>query len=84
VAPVNDSADILADEHLLARGELVTIPDEIRGMLTLLAPPARIDGWRRTARETGFTVGRHNDEIYRGWLGMPQERLASLIAEGVI
>jgi crotonobetainyl-CoA:carnitine CoA-transferase CaiB-like acyl-CoA transferase len=84
VAPVNDSGDILEDEHLRARGDLIRITDELRGVFTLLAPPARLDGWRREPRQTGFSVGRHNDVVYGEWLGMPSDELAVLRDGGVI
>jgi formyl-CoA transferase len=84
VAPVNDSADILQDEHLRARGDLLEVTDEVRGKLTLLAPPARIDGWRRIPRQTGFTVGQHNRQVYLGALGMSEESFDELTADGVI
>lgn len=84
VAPVNDSADILGDSHLLERGSVVTLAADVAGEVRLLAPPAGLDGWRRQPSAAGFAIGRHNESVFGDWLGLSPGELAELAEAGVI
>ncbi|TGD76053.1 CoA transferase [Mangrovimicrobium sediminis] len=83
VGPINSIADIMADEHFIARGmfENVTIdgePLKIPAIAPrLMTTPGRTD-W------PGGAVGSHNTEILQGLLGLSDEALQALRAEGVI
>ena len=84
IAPVNDADDLMNDAHLNERGHLVVIDDAGLGPLTVLGSPVRIDGWRRHPHATGFALGAHNHEVYGSLLGIPDEELTELGADGVI
>jgi len=77
-------ADIFADPHVAARGDIETVEDPVLG-------PVRMQGvypsFSRTpgAIQAGAPrLGAHNDEVYRGLLGLSAEELDALRAERVI
>jgi crotonobetainyl-CoA:carnitine CoA-transferase CaiB-like acyl-CoA transferase len=85
VAPVNDASDILADENLVAREDLVDVYDAgVEHPLTIVASPIELDGGRNPPKSTGFNIGEHNREIYGGMLGLTDEELDNLKGRGVI
>jgi crotonobetainyl-CoA:carnitine CoA-transferase CaiB-like acyl-CoA transferase len=85
IAPVNDAADILADENLAERGDLVNVYDATTERpLTIVASPIELDGERNPAKPTGFTVGEHNREVFGDLLGLTDEELDNLKGSGVI
>lgn len=82
--PIYSIADIVRDEHYIARGmfeevdlgdgDKVKIPSVVP---KLTATPGGTD-W------PGPPLGAHNDEIYRGLLGMSEDELRRLQEAGVI
>jgi formyl-CoA transferase len=77
-------ADIFADPHVAARGDIVSVDDPVIG-------PVRMQGvYPRFARTPGAVrrgaprLGEHNDEIYGGLLGLGAEERAELARAGVI
>ncbi|MGE5504719.1 MAG: CaiB/BaiF CoA transferase family protein [Actinomycetota bacterium] len=83
-APLNDIADIFADPHFAARGNLVTVADEALGEVvvpgvvpTLSETPGRI-------AHLGPRLGDGNARVYGGLLGLGEDEMAELAAEGVI
>jgi crotonobetainyl-CoA:carnitine CoA-transferase CaiB-like acyl-CoA transferase len=77
-------ADIFADPHVAARGDIETVDDPTIG-------PVRMQGvYPRFSRTPGGVqrgapqLGAHNDDVYRGLLGLGPDELAALRAEGVI
>jgi crotonobetainyl-CoA:carnitine CoA-transferase CaiB-like acyl-CoA transferase len=83
-APVNDVAALFADPHVQARHSLETVEDPVLGPLRFVAPAPRLEGSPARIRSTGPALGAHNDEIYRGELGLRAEELVELRAAGVI
>jgi crotonobetainyl-CoA:carnitine CoA-transferase CaiB-like acyl-CoA transferase len=83
--PIYNAAGILADEHVLARGSVVTISDPDLGELVMQAPTPRMT---RTPGEIAFAgrtiPGADNDHIFKGFLGLSDADLASLSEEAVI
>jgi len=85
VAPVNDASDLLADENLIAREDLVDVYDAQLGHpITVVASPIELDGERKPPKSTGFNIGEHNREIYGDLLGLTDEELDTLKGRGVI
>jgi benzylsuccinate CoA-transferase BbsE subunit len=82
--PVNQAADVVADEHLAERGFFVDVDHGDAGTLRYPGPPVRysVSPWRIKARAP--RVGEHNTEILGGDLGLSAAELASLVREGVI
>jgi crotonobetainyl-CoA:carnitine CoA-transferase CaiB-like acyl-CoA transferase len=84
-AIVNSIADIFDDPHIAARENITHIADErVGGALAvpnilpkLSATPGRI-------AHLGPDLGAHNDEVYRGLLGMSDDELAKLKEQGII
>jgi crotonobetainyl-CoA:carnitine CoA-transferase CaiB-like acyl-CoA transferase len=82
--PINSIADIARDPHYLARQmfETVQLPDGRSLKIPTTVPklsetPARTE-W------IGPALGAHNDEIYRGLLGLTREELDELRASKLI
>ena len=83
-APIYDARQLLADEHLRARGSFIQVDDPDFGRATVQGPvvvmsetPGRVD-------HLGRGLGQDNDAIYGGLLGIDAERLDALRAVGTI
>lgn len=83
-APVYDAAQLLADEHLQARGTYVTVDDPDLGPMTVQAPVAQLTETPGRVDHLGRALGADNAAVYGGILGLDDDRLAALQAEGVI
>ena len=84
IAPVNDVAQFMADPHVQARQDIISIPDQELGQVkmqnvfpSLSRTPGRI-------KHAGPAKGAHNDEILRGELNIDEAELARLRSEGVV
>lgn len=84
VAPVNSLADLAADPHVAARGDFVTVDDPELGPLRMVAPTPRLSATPGEIRWAGPSLGAHNDEVYREWLGLDPDELDRLRGAGVI
>jgi crotonobetainyl-CoA:carnitine CoA-transferase CaiB-like acyl-CoA transferase len=83
-APVYDAAQLLADEHLQARGTFVTVDDPDLGPMTVQGPVAQLTETPGRIEHLGRALGADNDAIFGDLLGVPADRLATLRAKGVI
>lgn len=79
-APVYDAAQLLADEHLRARGSFVHVDDPDLGPMTVQAPVARLSETPGEISHLGRALGADNDEVLGGLLGVDAERRAALRA----
>jgi len=77
-------ADIFADPHIAARGDIETVDDPVIG-------PVRMQGvYPRFSRTPGAVargaprLGAHNEEVYGGLLGLTTEELEALKRDAVI
>ncbi len=84
VGTAYSAADILADPHFAARGDLVTIDDPVAGPHQQQAPFPRLDGRRPTPPRPAPLLGEHNDEVWRGLVGLSGEELEGYRSAGVI
>ncbi len=84
VAPVNSLADLVADPHVVARGDFVEVPDPDLGPVRMLAPLPRLSATPAAIRWAGPALGAHNDDVYRDWLGLDADDLRNLRDEGAI
>jgi crotonobetainyl-CoA:carnitine CoA-transferase CaiB-like acyl-CoA transferase len=82
--PVLDIAAIFADPHYQARENIVEVPDDELGTIRMPGVVPRFSRSRADVRFPGGAPGQHNDEIYRGLLGLPEDELEALRSEGVI
>jgi crotonobetainyl-CoA:carnitine CoA-transferase CaiB-like acyl-CoA transferase len=83
-APVYDARQLLADEHLRARGTFVAVDDPDLGAVTVQAPIAMLSETPGRVAHLGPRLGADNDAVYAGLLGMDAERLRALHAAGTI
>ncbi|BBZ17408.1 hypothetical protein MGAD_17430 [Mycolicibacterium gadium] len=83
-APVYDAAQLLADEHLRARGVFVSVDDPDLGEMTVQAPVARLSETPGRIDHLGRALGADNDAVYRDLLGLDGDRLADLRSAGTI
>jgi crotonobetainyl-CoA:carnitine CoA-transferase CaiB-like acyl-CoA transferase len=83
-APVYDAQQLLADEHLRARGSFLEVEDPDLGAMTVQAPVARLSETPARVEYLGRSLGADNDAVYGGLLGLDEERRAALRAAGTI
>jgi crotonobetainyl-CoA:carnitine CoA-transferase CaiB-like acyl-CoA transferase len=83
-SPVYDAKQLLADEHLRARGTYVRVDDDDFGPVTVQAPVAVLSETPGRIGHLGRALGADNAEVYSGLLGLDPDRLADLRAAGVI
>ncbi len=84
VGTAYSAADMVADPHFAARGDLVTVDDPIAGPHLQQAPFPRIDRAKPVAPSPAPTLGQHNDEVWGDLVGVAPDELAQLRADGVI
>jgi crotonobetainyl-CoA:carnitine CoA-transferase CaiB-like acyl-CoA transferase len=83
-APVYDAEQLLADEHLQARGTYVTVDDDEFGPVTVQAPVAQLSATPGRIDHLGRPLGADNDAVFGELLGLDAERRAELRAASVI
>jgi crotonobetainyl-CoA:carnitine CoA-transferase CaiB-like acyl-CoA transferase len=77
-------ADIVVDEHYLARGDVITIDDPTLGPLRMPGIVPKFSGFSHQVRHAGRSIGADNAEVYGKILGLDESRLAELRESGVI
>jgi len=77
-------ADIFADPHVQARGDIEGVDDPTIGPVRMQGVYPRFSRTPGAIRRGAPRLGEHNDEIYRGLLGLDEAELARLRAERVI
>lgn len=83
-APIYDAEQLLADEHLRARGSFLAVDDPDLGAVTVQAPVAQLTETPGEVRHLGRSLGADNDAVYGDLLGVDSDRLAMLRESGVI
>jgi crotonobetainyl-CoA:carnitine CoA-transferase CaiB-like acyl-CoA transferase len=83
-APVYDAAQLMADEHLRARGTFVTVEDPDLGAMTVQAPVAVMSETPGRVAHLGRALGADNEAVFAGLLGLTQQQIAALKASGTI
>lgn len=83
-APVYDAAQLLADEHMTARNVFTQVPDPDLGAMRVQAPVARMSECEGRIDHLGPSLGQHNSEVYGSLLGLDDDELAMLRADGVL
>ncbi len=84
VAAAYSSADIFADEHMAARGDLVTIDDPVAGAHRQQAPTPRFVGSPVEAPRPAPRLGEHNRDVWCDLVGLSPDELETLQGEGII
>jgi crotonobetainyl-CoA:carnitine CoA-transferase CaiB-like acyl-CoA transferase len=83
-APVYDAPQLLADEHLAARGTFVRVEDPDLGPMTVQSPVALMTETPGRIDHLGRALGADNDAVYGDLLGIDPDRRAALRAANVI
>jgi crotonobetainyl-CoA:carnitine CoA-transferase CaiB-like acyl-CoA transferase len=84
VASAYSAADIAADAHMAARGDLVAVDDPVLGPLRQQAPFPRFVGASLPTPAGAPRLGEHTREVLGGILGLSDAELDALASEGVI
>jgi crotonobetainyl-CoA:carnitine CoA-transferase CaiB-like acyl-CoA transferase len=82
--PINNIADIFRDPQFAARGNLLRVVDDRVGEITIPNVVPLLSRTPGHVTHLGPELGAHNDEIYRGLLGLQAGDLAALRKDGVI
>lgn len=77
-------ADMLEDEHMKARGNIVNMPHPMFGQVPMPSVVPALGETPGSIRWIGPDLGQHTEEILRDRLGYDQERVAALRAAGVL
>ena len=80
---VLDSGEVLANEHLRARGMVVDVEHPGRGRFPMLGNPVQLSA-SPTQVERAPLLGEHNADVYGGLLGLSADDLAELRRDGAI
>jgi crotonobetainyl-CoA:carnitine CoA-transferase CaiB-like acyl-CoA transferase len=77
--------DIFEDPQVRARGNVMTLPSPLGGLLHMAGVVPRLSVTPGEVRHAGpLQVGQDNEEIYGGRLGLSREDLAGLRSRGVV
>jgi formyl-CoA transferase len=84
IGPVFDIAQIFENPQYQARESIVTVCDEELGPIKMQGVFPKLGLTPGRVRWSGPSLGRHNRDIYGGQLGLNEQELEGLRAEGVI
>jgi crotonobetainyl-CoA:carnitine CoA-transferase CaiB-like acyl-CoA transferase len=84
VGTAYSAADIFADPHMAARGDLVTVDDTVIGPVRQQAPFPRLGDNQPTAPSGAPRLGEHNNEVWCDLVGLSEDDLGSYEEKGVI
>jgi formyl-CoA transferase len=76
--------DMLSDPHFAAREAIVRLVHPELGDLPMQGVFPRLSSTPGRVRHVGPELGEHNDEVYRGLLGLGDGEMEELTAGGVI
>jgi formyl-CoA transferase len=80
---VMDTGDLLANEHLRARGMVAEIDHPLRGKFEMPGMPIKMGGAPDVAIKAAPLLGEHTDEVLRE-IGVSSEDIADLRAKAVV
>ncbi len=84
VATAYTAADVFADPHMAARGDLVAVDDPVAGPLRQQAPFPRFVGKEVPVPSGAPRLGEHTDEVLADLLDLDAAEIALLHQEAVI
>jgi crotonobetainyl-CoA:carnitine CoA-transferase CaiB-like acyl-CoA transferase len=82
--PVYSIDEIFEDPQYAARGNILKMKDERVGELSIPNLVPRLSDTPGRVNSLGPALGQHNDEVFKGLLGMSDEEISRLDAAGVI
>ncbi|MBI4641271.1 MAG: CoA transferase [Candidatus Tectomicrobia bacterium] len=84
ITPVNTPEEFMNDPHTIAREFFVQVNHPVAGTIKYPGAPFRLSGTPWSIECPAPLVGQHNEEIYRGELGMSEAELAQLREKEII
>jgi len=81
--PVYEIDQLVADEHVQARGVIVEAPDEEAGSVLMHNVIPRLSATPGKLRHPAPMLGQHSREVL-GAIGYSSERIAALAADGIV
>jgi len=82
--PVLDIRDIFADPHYMARKNIIEVPDDDFGTVRMQNAVPCFSETPGSVRHSGRPIGADNRAIYINELGLTEDELTQLQAEGII
>ena len=83
-APVSDTAEVLADPHLLQRGFVAPVEHPAAGRRPVTILPWAAYGQRGDVVRPAPTFGQHNQWVLKELLQLPDEEYERLVSSGAI
>jgi crotonobetainyl-CoA:carnitine CoA-transferase CaiB-like acyl-CoA transferase len=83
-APVLDTAEVLADPHLVERGFVAPVEHPAVGTRTIPTLPWAADGRRVDDLRPAPTFGEHNQWVLKELLQVPDEEYERLVSSGAV
>ncbi len=84
VGTAYSAADIFADPHMAARGDLVAVDDPVAGPLRQQAPFPRFVGSPTPVPSGAPRLGSHNREVWCELVGLTPDELEALERAGIV
>ena len=84
VATAYTAADIAADPHMVARGDIITVDDAVAGPLHQQAPYPRRVGEPVVVPAGAPKLGQHTNDVLTDWLGLSPDDITQLRDQGVV
>jgi formyl-CoA transferase len=84
VGKIYRAPDMMTDPHFIARQAIVRVAHKTFGDLAMQNVVPKLSETPGSVRTAGPELGEHNDEIYKGLLGLDEARLAELRQRGII
>jgi crotonobetainyl-CoA:carnitine CoA-transferase CaiB-like acyl-CoA transferase len=84
IGPSYDIAQIFADPQYQARNDVVAVEDDELGTIKMANAFPFLSQTPGKVRHAGPRMGQHNDTVYVDELGMSDEELAQLRADGIV
>ncbi len=84
VGTAYSAADIFADPHMAARGDLVSVEDPVIGPVRQQAPFPRLARHPAPVPSGAPRLGEHNREVWCGLVGLSDAELDELAGRGVV
>ena len=84
--PSNSAADVIADPHVIGRDMLVSVPrsDDVDEPILVPGNPVKMSKVAQGPETRMPWVGEHSGEVLATELGLDDDELAALRADGVI
>lgn len=83
-SPVLSIEETLSHPHLLARGTVRTITDPVAGTFQIPGMPLKFSEFPEDLELTAPTMGQHNAEVLRDWLGLNEAEIDTLRSANVL